>query len=645
MAGFPLALAQQASPPILFQNPFRHDITGLPDGTEAGGPEWIARAEAEIAREPNPTLKRMYQQRLDMWKASQPVQADPNVSNFERAFGSLRNTVRRGVQMPFNSLQDAAIDTTNFFRNLAQPSTAVPLSQQMAQQTGPAANPWDEVMRVFGRGGQPAGPAYSDSGSGFLPSALGPRIEQMAITAVPTVNVSGRARTAERNAQVGGVPNSYHLSDNARDFSPPPGMTQDQLYTRLRGVFPPEFDVIKGKKGHVHVEPGPSMGIPTGGGGSPFAGLGPDYAQSDAFAGQALGILDKALGMADQPFTATTNAGPMPVFGGDLPEVQQTDYTKAREGLEALKPTAPTKEQTDDIELRNWFAGIGQAMAGLEDGAGLGRVLLALGGGSLMGNAAGKAEVSKEWKEFEQKQREYQEAVVRMDMREAEVKAAESKEAWNRSYQVSVQNFAPALQQWAAEANPTFADGYIITQKTDKATGEKTFQGTPYSNRTKIGILGQQAQIYGSLSGQRASAANAVFGATLPLMMNQAVTNFRGGDSAGIAGLVGEISATLWDNGTVRQLIGDEKWNEFQMELNKQMANMRMATTDAGYAEAYRRAGMTALAQYLAARPEMILNNVDLISGSLGMSQFFAGEDRKVTTRTGKTGTTTTVTE
>jgi hypothetical protein len=57
---------------------------------------------------------------------------------------------------------------------------------------------------------------------------------------------------------VGGVPNSYHLTDQARDFVPPNGMTTGALSMALKAAMP-GFDVLN-EGDHVHVEPGPQMG-------------------------------------------------------------------------------------------------------------------------------------------------------------------------------------------------------------------------------------------------------------------------------------------------------------------------------------------------------------------------------------------------
>ena len=84
-------------------------------------------------------------------------------------------------------------------------------------------------------------------------TVTGAAIEQAALAAVPGAVVTSRQRSPEHNRRVGGVANSYHLTDQARDFVPPRGMSMGQLAARLKAAMP-GFDVIN-EGDHVHVEP------------------------------------------------------------------------------------------------------------------------------------------------------------------------------------------------------------------------------------------------------------------------------------------------------------------------------------------------------------------------------------------------------
>jgi hypothetical protein len=89
----------------------------------------------------------------------------------------------------------------------------------------------------------------------------GSTIEQEARRLDPGLSVTGRGRTAARNAQLAGsAPNSAHLTDNARDFQPGKGETQAQAYARINKEFSGHgYKVLnEGRHGdqgpHIHVE-------------------------------------------------------------------------------------------------------------------------------------------------------------------------------------------------------------------------------------------------------------------------------------------------------------------------------------------------------------------------------------------------------
>ena len=93
---------------------------------------------------------------------------------------------------------------------------------------------------------------------------------------VPGVKMTSGVRSPEKNAEVGGQPDSYHLASRggvARDFVPPPGMSMSQLHSTLKRTFGPGWDVIN-EGDHVHIEPGPRMAA-RGQGGAPAAARAP----------------------------------------------------------------------------------------------------------------------------------------------------------------------------------------------------------------------------------------------------------------------------------------------------------------------------------------------------------------------------------
>ena len=161
----------------------------------------------------------------------------------------------------------------------AAPEMAVPEEAPMGMAEGGMVPPYaaggglSDVPVPDGMFDEPSNGGFNDgySGGGLVafaggspgelkdPSDWGAYIEEMALGVAPNLGVTSRLRSAARNKQVGGVPDSYHTIDAARDFQPPKGMSMGQLHAQLKQQFGSDYDVIN-EGDHVHVEPGPVLG-------------------------------------------------------------------------------------------------------------------------------------------------------------------------------------------------------------------------------------------------------------------------------------------------------------------------------------------------------------------------------------------------
>lgn len=81
----------------------------------------------------------------------------------------------------------------------------------------------------------------------------GSQIEQLALASVPGATVTSRQRTPQHNAEVGGVPNSRHITGDARDLVPPAGMPMAAFAATLKRAVPGVKVINEGD--HVHLEP------------------------------------------------------------------------------------------------------------------------------------------------------------------------------------------------------------------------------------------------------------------------------------------------------------------------------------------------------------------------------------------------------
>ena len=142
---------------------------------------------------------------------------------------------------------------------MAPPMAPPPQEAPMGMAGGGLSDlPIPDTMFDENRNGGYAGGGIIAFGAG-TPGAYGKFFEETALSAIPGIRVTSRKRTPEENARVGGVPNSFHQTDDARDFVPPEGMTMKQLAAALRGKFGSNFDVLD-EGDHVHVETSPEAG-------------------------------------------------------------------------------------------------------------------------------------------------------------------------------------------------------------------------------------------------------------------------------------------------------------------------------------------------------------------------------------------------
>ena len=70
---------------------------------------------------------------------------------------------------------------------------------------------------------------------------------------IPGERLTSTKRTPERNRAVGGSPRSFHLTGQARDSVPPPGMSMAAYAAELQRLNP-HLQVIN-EGDHVHMEP------------------------------------------------------------------------------------------------------------------------------------------------------------------------------------------------------------------------------------------------------------------------------------------------------------------------------------------------------------------------------------------------------
>lgn len=135
------------------------------------------------------------------------------------------------------------------FTNTPQGDIYDTTSGEVTHAAGP--KPEVDTVKVFDENGNVVGSRRITHPPAGLIS--GEQIEQLALNAVPGATVTSGARTPAHNAAVGGVPNSYHLTDQARDLTPPPGMSMAAFHNQLQASLPGVKVLNEGD--HVHIQP------------------------------------------------------------------------------------------------------------------------------------------------------------------------------------------------------------------------------------------------------------------------------------------------------------------------------------------------------------------------------------------------------
>lgn len=253
--------------------------------------------------------------------------------------------------------------------------------QAMPQGMGAMAAPAEEAMPAMAEGGmvppyasggglsdlpvpdtmfdEPSNGGFNDgyAGGGIVAFAQGDQVrggwgdyfESMAKRFVPGIGVTSRQRSADQNASVGGVPNSFHITGDARDFVPPPGMDMASLYKTLKSQFGSQYDVIN-EGDHVHIEPGPSIAK---------AGLGalanPEGAAAPAAAISAPG------GSTASQFMPEFEAG-MDFYGRFMPERKTEARDMLREKIRG-ELSEEKQKQEEDYDKYSTLAALGWNMA------------------------------------------------------------------------------------------------------------------------------------------------------------------------------------------------------------------------------------------------------------------------------------------
>lgn len=380
----------------------------------------------------------------------------------------------------------------SIFGSLGTPNTMGPASAI------PVARPAPVAAQVFAPPPAPAQPAPPGSNV----------IEQRVLGAIPGAVVTSGMRSVDKNRQVGGAANSYHLESRggiARDFVPPAGMSMNEFHRYAAAAVGPGWDVIN-EGDHIHIEPGNKYveqaqaalsGAPLI---NPF---------DPSYFNQALGQIGAAQQQALQPFEMTVPQTPAPEMP-EAPTLATRDFSGTDAQLATLAPTPFGEEESSALRRRNLWMGAAQALAGLDEDAGVGKVLASIGAGMLGGRLSADAEIQARADDYDQKMLEYNQMKFRYDDAKAQTKLDEANNQVMLAHEYAIKKWDVAMQQWSKNNTFDIQGGNAVVSSTN-ADGSISKKVVPLPSVIMPQFNMAKAEVFQSMGNQQnnANAANA----------------------------------------------------------------------------------------------------------------------------------------
>lgn len=311
--------------------------------------------------------------------------------------------------------------------------------------------------------------------------------------------------------------------------------------------------------------------------------------------------LDRARQAAMTPTKAVFNGEPMPEMPEPTP-VPKTDFSKADAALEALRPVEITEREQKDIQWKNFWNGLGRAMASSPNGEGLGSLLLRIGGGALMGKGNAGDEIQQRKDAYDAKLARFNAAVYEHDMQKAQTTHNELVADWQANQNWIQNKYQQALGVWQANTKVQLVGNQLINQHLDPKSGQITVTTTPVSSliqaddaRDRANLAMQAFGVENSANSQVAGIANRVQG---QVVMGQAAqvmadSNATTGERAAAAAF-GPLPAIKYivDKGMLSSVLGPDETEAMNEDIITTLSGQGFMPGSKEYQQAYREAAI-----------------------------------------------------
>jgi hypothetical protein len=513
-----------------------------------GGPfAYLTTPGPVIPQQPNETNLSMGLRNLFEGTLKAPLMANPGPA-FNAAMAAPVNILRDNVTTPaIGAVADLFSYAGDTPAKAAMAARAAP--RPAAAPAGPQFDPNNPFADVGAGGAQPR--------------SIGAGIEQAVSAFAPGAKVTSGFRSVSHNAAVGGVSNSFHTQDAARDYRPPAGTSIGEFAMQVKRNLGAGFDVIA-ESDHVHVEPKGSPAALASGSGfvNPFDASKPYFAAAHNAVAQA--------GAAQAtPFSVTTadpyvNAPAMP----DLQTAAPTDFTASDRAFAAAAPKMIDETEQRKMVRSDIFKGIGQALVNVPDGAGLGKVLAAIGGGALAGRGAGESEVRARLDQYDQQMSAYNLALARNEQGKAATIHAEAQHNVDAINARTYAEFEKNYQHFEKTNFVSMGPNGATISRTD-GKGKVTMQSIPNAPAIAASTALAQARLFQDEAGNAQQGAAVVASPMNSLavygMMQQYQNNPNSSEGkAAMAQVPALLASGVVKGGYVADLLGGVDSSDFK---------------------------------------------------------------------------------
>lgn len=316
----------------------------------------------------------------------------------------------------------------------------------------------------------------------------------------------------------------------------------------------------------------------------------------------AQGQVGRAEQLAMQPFSASFQGdGPMPAMPKPEPS-PKTDFSAAETHLEQLRPVEMALKEQHDIKWKNFWSGLGQAMANSREGEGLGSFLMRLAGGVLAGKGAAMDEIQQRKDLYETKLAKWQAATYEHNFQKAQMMQNELETDWQANQQYVQQNYRTALALWEKNGTPQITgDGSrIVFTKINPSTGQVDVSMTPVGPAIQADFAMKRANLMMSAFDQQNAANSQVVGlhnrVQSQLVMAQAAQVMADQNAsstekaaAAVQGIMSPITYAV-ETQQVPSIIGEKQYEQLNEEVVTQLNGAGLTFGSKEYNEAYQRA-------------------------------------------------------